>query len=292
LKQKPLEIDLSFLIFTDSTMPNTFFSFRGLIVALGSIALVVIVGRADQPTIPGEQFRPIGSEAGKSATHDDQTEKVDLPTQQEVNTFSIVAYDPDKKEWGIGVASKFLAVGSVVPWAKAGVGAVATQAYANTTYGPKGLDLLADGKSAEEVVKLLTEGDNGKDRRQVGIIDAKGNGATFTGPNCQAWAGGKAGKNYACQGNILAGEAVVNDMAKAFEESNGPLAWRIITALEAADKAGGDKRGKQSAAILIVREKSGFMQFNDRYLDFRVDDHEKPIEELARILSLRLRRPK
>jgi uncharacterized Ntn-hydrolase superfamily protein len=210
----------------------------------------------------------------------------------EVNTFSIVAYDPERKEWGIGVASKFLAVGSVVPWAKAGAGAVATQAFANTSYGPKGLELLAQGKSADEVIKLLTEADEGRDSRQIGIVDAKGNGATYTGPKCQTWAGGKAGKNYACQGNILAGEAVVNDMAKAFEDSKGPLAWRIITALEAADKAGGDKRGKQSAAILVVRERAGYARFNDRYLDFRVDDHEKPIEELARILALQVRRPK
>jgi uncharacterized Ntn-hydrolase superfamily protein len=208
----------------------------------------------------------------------------------EVNTFSIAAYDPDRKEWGIGVASKFLAVGAVVPWAKAGVGAVATQSFANTSYGPKGLELMAQGKSAEETIKALTDEDNQKDIRQVGIIDAQGNEATFTGSKCQAWAGGKTGKHYACQGNILAGEAVVNDMAKAFEEAKGPLAWRIIAALEAADKAGGDKRGKQSAAILVVRERSGYGGFNDRMIDFRVDDHENPIQELARILALRMRR--
>src|SRR5262249_54591618 len=159
-----------------------------------------------------------------------------------------------RKEWGIGVASKFLAVGAVVPWAKAGVGAVATQSFANTSYGPKGLELMAQGKPAEETIKALTDDDKQKEQRQVGIVDAQGNAATFTGAKCQPWAGGKTGKHYACQGNILAGEAVVNDMAKAFEESKGPLAWRIIAALEAADKAGGDKRGKQSAAILVVRE--------------------------------------
>src|SRR5216683_671601 len=206
-------------------------------------------------------------------------------------TFSLVAYDPEHQEWGVAVASKFLAVGAVVPWAKAGVGAIATQSHANTTYGPKGLELLSQGKSAEEVVKLLTEEDEGKDVRQVGIIDAKGNAATFTGSKCTEWAGGKTGKHYACQGNILAGEAVVDDMAKAFEEAKGPLAWRLLAALEAAEKAGGDKRGKQSAAILVVREKGGYSGFNDRMIDFRVDDHATPVQELARILALRLKRP-
>lgn len=215
---------------------------------------------------------------------------VAVPRDPTVNTFSIVAYDPERKEWGIGVASKFLAVGAVVPWAKAGVGAVATQAAANTSFGPKGLELLAAGKEAAETLKLLTDSDQRSEFRQVGIIDAKGNAATFTGPKCQNWAGGKTGKHYACQGNILAGEAVVTDMAKAFEEATGPLAWRIMAALEAAEKAGGDRRGKQSAALLVVRDKSGYGG-NDRMIDFRVDDHDKPLEELARILALRVRRP-
>jgi uncharacterized Ntn-hydrolase superfamily protein len=214
------------------------------------------------------------------------------PKDPAVHTFSIVAYDPDKQEWGVGVASKFLAVGAVVPWAKAGVGAIATQSFANTTYGPKGLELLAQGKSADEVLKKLTDDDKQAPVRQVGILDAKGNAATFTGEKCNAWAGGKTGKHYACQGNILAGEAVVNDMAKAFEESKGPLAWRIIAALEAAEKAGGDKRGKQSAAILVVRDKGGYGGYNDRLIDFRVDDHANPIDELARVLALRMKRPK
>jgi uncharacterized Ntn-hydrolase superfamily protein len=208
-----------------------------------------------------------------------------------VCTFSIVAFDPEKKEWGIAVASKFLAVGVVVPWAKAGAGAVATQSFANTCYGPRGLELLAQGKSAEEVVKLLTEDDSRKASRQVGIVDAQGNAATFSGEKCMAWAGGKTGKHYACQGNLLAGEDVVNDMAKAFEESTGPLAWRLVTALEAAEKAGGDKRGKQSAAVLVVREKGGYGGYNDRAIDFRVDDHPDPLKELARILALRIKRP-
>jgi uncharacterized Ntn-hydrolase superfamily protein len=208
-----------------------------------------------------------------------------------VATFSIVAHDPDRQEWGVGVASKFLAVGAVVPWAKAGVGAIATQSFANTTYGPKGLELLAQGKTAEEVIDLLTAADPQKAVRQVGILDAKGQAATFTGAKCNAWAGGKTGKHYACQGNILAAEAVVTDMAKAFEDSKGPLGWRIMAALEAAEKAGGDKRGKQSAALLVVRDKAGYGRFNDRMLDFRVDDHPQPVQELARILALRLKRP-
>lgn len=208
------------------------------------------------------------------------------------HTFSIVAYDPEKKEWGIGVASKFLAVGSVVPWAKAGVGAIATQSRANTSYGPRGLKLLAEGKSAGEVIKILTDSDKLSKHRQVGIVDSKGNAANFTGKGCNPWAGAKKGKYYTCQGNLLAGEKVIDDMAEAFEKSKGPLAWRIMAALEAAEKAGGDKRGKQAAAILIVREKGGYGRYNDRYLDFRVDDHKAPVQELARILALRLRRPK
>lgn len=205
----------------------------------------------------------------------------------EVNTFSIVAYDAESKEWGIGVASKYLAVGSVVPWAQPGVGAVATQAFVNARYGPDGLELLAKGKSAEEVVKELTEADRGRDFRQLGIVDAKGNPASFTGEKCSKWAGGKVGKNYCCQGNLLTGEEVVTEMAKAFEKANGPLAWRLMTALEAAEKAGGDRRGKQSAALYVVRARGGDGG-SDRAVDLRVDDHEDPLKELARILAKRL----
>jgi uncharacterized Ntn-hydrolase superfamily protein len=214
------------------------------------------------------------------------------PSDPAVNTFSIVAYDPAKKEWGVGVASKFLAVGAVVPWAKAGVGAIATQSFANTTYGIKGLDLLSQGKSADEVVKILTERDDQRDVRQVGIVDAQGNAATYTGSACNPWAGGKTGKHYACQGNILTDEAVVDSMAKAFERTKGPLAWRIMAALEAAEAKGGDSRGKQSAALLVVRVKGGYGGLNDRMIDFRVDDHSGPVQELGRVLSLRLKRPK
>jgi uncharacterized Ntn-hydrolase superfamily protein len=209
-----------------------------------------------------------------------------------VSTFSVVGYDPDTKEWGVAVASKFLAVGSVVPWAEAGVGAVATQSFANTKFGPKGLELMRGGKTAEETIKALTDDDDGRESRQVGVIDAKGNAATYTGKKCQAWAGGKTGKHYACQGNILTGPEVVDAMAKAFEETKGPLAWRLMASLEAGDKAGGDKRGKQSAAIYIAKAKAGYAGFNDRYIDFRVDDHKEPIPELARVLALRVRKPK
>src|SRR5262245_26551709 len=207
------------------------------------------------------------------------------------NTFSIVAYDPERKEWGVAVASRYLAVGAAVPFGKAGVGAVATQSAVNITLGPKGLELLAQGKSAEEVVKLLTEEDRDKDYRQLGIVDAKGNVANFTGKRCNAWAGAKSGKHYSCQGNLLTGEKVIEEMAKAFESAEGSLAWRLMAALEAGEKAGGDKRGKQSAAILVVREGAGPNGLGDRYLDFRVDDHKEPVPELARILALRLRRP-
>ncbi len=220
-----------------------------------------------------------------------QAERPESRPEPLVCTFSIVAYDPGRQEWGVGVASKYLAVGAVVPWAKVGAGAVATQSYVNTSYGPRGLDLLAAGKSAEEVIKELTDADEGKDFRQVGIVDARGKVANFTGKKCMAWAGAKSGEHYTCQGNLLAGEAVVKDMARAFEQSKGPLAWRIMAALEAGEKAGGDKRGKQSAALLVVRDKGGTGGFNDRAIDFRVDDHATPIQELARILALRLRRP-
>lgn len=207
-------------------------------------------------------------------------------------TYSIVAYDPARKEWGVAVASKYLAVGSAVPSAKAGVGAVATQAIVNTTYGPRGLEQLAQGKSAAETIKLLTDADTGKDYRQLGMIDAKGVPSNYTGGKCPVWAGAKSGDNYTCQGNLLAGKEVVDKMAQAFEDAKGPLAWRMLAALEAGEKAGGDKRGKQSAAILIVRDKSGPNGFDDRAVDLRVDDHQNPLQELARILALKVPRPR
>jgi uncharacterized Ntn-hydrolase superfamily protein len=215
------------------------------------------------------------------------------PVEADVaSTFSIVAYDPDRKEWGIAVASKYLAVGSAVPFAKAGVGAVATQSYVNVDLGPKGLELMATGTAAEEALEKILADDKGKATRQVGIVDAKGEPATFTGDKCNPWAGGKKGKHFACQGNILTGPEVVDKMAEAFEAAEGRLAWRLMDALEAGEKAGGDKRGKQSAAILVVRERGGPNGFGDRVVDLRVDDHKEPVAELARILALRLSRTK
>lgn len=203
-----------------------------------------------------------------------------------VATFSIVAYDPDTKELGVAVQSKFIAVGSVVPWAKAGVGAVATQSYANTTYGPKALDLMSQGVEPEKVMTLLTDIDRRAALRQVGLVDAKGRSATFTGDLCNPWAGGLKGENFACQGNILAGEDVVKNMAKSFQESKGDLGERLIAALQAGQEAGGDSRGMQSAALLIVRDGWGYGGFNDRYRDLRVDDHAEPIKELRRVYDL------
>jgi uncharacterized Ntn-hydrolase superfamily protein len=202
-----------------------------------------------------------------------------------VATFSIVAYDPATKELGIAVASKFPAVGGVVPWAQAGVGAIATQSAANTTYGPDGLTLLAKGDTPKEALEILTRKDPGKAHRQVGIIDAKGQALSFTGEKCHAWAGGKTGRNFAVQGNLLAGPEVVAAMAKAFEESKGLLSHRLLAALEAAQEAGGDKRGRQSAALLIVRKDWGYAGLNDRFRDLRVDDHATPIVELRRVLA-------
>jgi len=203
-----------------------------------------------------------------------------------VATFSIVAYDPDTQELGVAVQSKFIAVGSVVPWAKAGVGAVATQSFANTTYGPRALALLAEGAEPEAVMKRITEDDRRAAIRQVGIVDARGRSATFTGEKCSAWAGGLKGENFACQGNILAGEDVVKNMAKSFRESKGDLGDRLIAALQAGQDAGGDSRGMQSAALLIVRDGWGYGGFNDRYRDLRVDDHAEPIKELKRVYDL------
>lgn len=203
------------------------------------------------------------------------------------STFSIVAYDPDAREWGVAVQSKFLAVGSVVPWAEANVGAVATQAFANPRYGPDGLALLRQGLSAEEVVERLTEADEGRAHRQLGVVDAQGRAAAFTGRECYAWAGHVVGAGYACQGNILAGGQVVEAMAEAFERTRDrPLAERLVEALRAGQRAGGDARGQQSAALLVVKEKGGYAGLSDRWIDLRVDDHPEPIEELARLLRL------
>lgn len=203
-----------------------------------------------------------------------------------VATFSIVGYDPEAKEWGVAVQSKFLGVGALVPWAKAGVGAIATQSWCNTSFGPEGLKLLEEGLSAEKVLEKLLENDEQKEYRQVGIVDANGIGATFTGKECFNWAGGIAGENFACQGNILVNPETVEALADTFKNTKGDLAERLVAALDSAQSAGGDSRGKQSAALLVVKEKGGYGGFNDRYIDLRVDDHVEPIKELKRLLDL------
>lgn len=201
-------------------------------------------------------------------------------------TFSIVARDNRTGEIGIAVQSKFLAVGAVVPWAKAGIGAIATQSWANTSYGPRGLDLLASGLTTGEVLAQLTRDDDGRALRQVGIVGINGAPATYTGEECYPWAGGHVGEDYTCQGNILVGEETVFAMAGTFEETAGYLADRLVAALAAGQAAGGDSRGQQSAALLVVREGQGYGGFNDRFIDLRVDDHPQPIDELRRLLQL------
>ena len=201
-------------------------------------------------------------------------------------TFSIVARDPQAGESGIAVQSKFLAVGAVVPWAKAGVGAIATQSWANTSYGPRGLELLASGLSAQETLAQLIGEDDGRTSRQVGIVGVEGQPATFTGDQCFPWAGGQVGEHYTCQGNILVGKDTVLAMARTFEQTTGRLCDRLVAALAAGQAAGGDSRGQQSAALLVVRQGGGYGGFNDRFIDLRVDDHPQPINELQRILQL------
>ncbi len=205
------------------------------------------------------------------------------------STFSIVAADPEAGELGVAVASRFFAVGSVVPWAKAGVGAVATQSNANTTFGPRGLELMERGTSARETLDVLLRSDDGRDGRQVGLVGADGGSATHTGPRCTAWAGGRSGPGYAVQGNILTGEAVVIAMERRFLETRGQaLAQRLLEALSAGDAAGGDSRGRQSASILVVRDRGGYNGFTDRAVDLRVDDHADPFGEIARLTRLAL----
>ncbi len=203
-----------------------------------------------------------------------------------VATFSIAACDTADGTWGVAVASKFLAVGSVVPWARGGVGAVATQASANTTYGPRALDLLERGLTPQEIVPILLRSDPQRDRRQFGIVDALGRSVSFTGDSCMAWAGGKAGPGYAVQGNILAGPQVVEAMARSFERSRGFVGDRMLAALAAGDSAGGDSRGRQSAAIRLAAIGRGYNGFNDVLCDLRVDDHADPLVELRRVYGL------
>ena len=204
-----------------------------------------------------------------------------------VATYSIVACDLEAGQWGVAVQSKFLAVGSVVPWAEPRVGAIATQAYANPRYGPDGLALLREGVPASEVVERLTGADEGRAERQLGVVDAHGGSATWTGPGCSEWAGGRTGPGYAAQGNILVGEETVAALASTFEETGHlPLVQRLLECLAAAQAAGGDRRGQQSASLLVVERDGGYARLSDLLVDLRVDDHERPIEELRRIYAL------
>jgi len=200
-------------------------------------------------------------------------------------TFSIVAHD-GALDWGVAVASKFPAAGSVVPWARAGAGAVATQALANVSFGPAGLDRMERGDPAAQVVDALLAADDGRSQRQVGVVDASGASASFTGDGCLEWAGGTTGHGFACQGNILVGPEVIDEMARAFAEAGGELADRLLAALLAGDAAGGDRRGRQSAALLVVRSGAGYGGRSDRYIDLRVDEHHDPVNELVRVFHV------
>lgn len=201
-------------------------------------------------------------------------------------TFSIVARDPATGDLGIAVASKFLAVGAVVPHARAGVGAVATQSAANVTFGPRGLAMMADGAAAEDVLRHLTDEDEGRDHRQAGMVDAQGRSATYTGAGCIDWAGGRTAENVAAQGNILTGADVVDALFETFMAGGAAFPDLLLRALKAADEAGGDRRGRESAALLVVRENGGYGGNNDRWIDLRVDDHPAPVDEVARLLDL------
>ena len=204
-----------------------------------------------------------------------------------VATYSIAACDLEAGQWGVATQSKFLAVGSVVPWAEPHVGAIATQAYANPRYGPDGLTLLRDGLSADEVLAHLTSADEGRDQRQLGVVDGQGRAASFTGSECNDWAGGRTGECYAAQGNILVSGETVDAIAETFESSAGrPLAERLIDCLAAAQAAGGDSRGQQSSALLIAEKDGGYASLSDVVVDLRADDHERPVEELRRLYGL------
>lgn len=200
-----------------------------------------------------------------------------------VATYSIAACDLNAGQWGVATQSKFLGVGSVVPWAVPGVGAIATQAYANPRYGPDGLALLREGLSAQEVVERLTGADDGRDHRQLGVVDGSGVGASFTGAECMDWAGGRTGEGYSAQGNILVSAETVDAIAETFESVKGSLAERLLDCLDAAQAAGGDRRGQQSAALLVVERDGGYAGLSDEIVDLRVDEHERPLEELRRI---------
>ena len=204
-----------------------------------------------------------------------------------VATYSIAACDLEAGQWGVATQSKFLAVGSVVPWAEPGVGAIATQAYANPRYGPEGLALLREGATAQEAIDRLTGADDGRAHRQAGIVDREGRAASFTGGECMEWAGGRTGPGYAAQGNILVSSATVGAIAETFEATRGrPLVERLLDCLGAAQAAGGDRRGQQSAALLVVERDGGYAGLSDVAFDLRVDDHERPLQELRRLYGL------
>lgn len=204
-----------------------------------------------------------------------------------VATYSICACDLEARQWGVAVQSKFLAVGCIVPWAEPLVGAIATQSWANPRYGPDGLALLREGRPADEVVARLTAADDDRAQRQVGVVDAEGRGATFTGDECHEWAGGRIGHGYAAQGNILVSGQTVDALAETFEATEGaPLAERLLDCLDAAQSAGGDRRGQQSAAILVVGPEQGYAGLSDVFVDLRVDDHERPLAELRRLFGI------
>jgi uncharacterized Ntn-hydrolase superfamily protein len=213
-----------------------------------------------------------------------------VPPRHIVATYSIAAFDPATGDLGVAVQSKYFGVGTVVPWAKAGVGAIATQALANIRYGPEGLSLLAEGKSPEQALKILTEKDGDRDSRQCGIVDAQGRSASYTGKECMAFAGHRTGKHYAIQGNILAGQKVIDSMAAAYEAAQkvegSELADWLVAAIQAGEDAGGDRRGRQSAALLVVRDQGGYDGASDRYIDLRIEDHKDPTHELARLLEI------
>src|SRR2546430_1424567 len=203
-----------------------------------------------------------------------------------IATYSIAACDLDSVQWGVATQSKFLAVGSVVPWAEPHVGAIATQAYANPRYGTEGLSFLREGLSAEEVVARLTAADEGRDQRQLGVVDREGRSASFTGAECLEWAGGRTGPCYAAQGNILISAATIDEIAETFESSNGTLAERLLDCLDAAQTAGGDRRGQQWLALLVVKKDGGYGKISHTIVKLRVKDHKLPLEELRRLYRL------
>jgi len=255
--------------------------------------IIAVVNRINQRTFIKRTSQGLaGLAVGPTALAKplDQEEPTAKPTTRPVATFSIVGFDPLTGDLGVAVQSKFFAVGSVVPWAKAGVGAIATQSYANVQYGPEGLDRLAKGKSAKETVETLISSDGNNRLRQLGIVDASGNSASFTGSGCHQWAGHIEKPNFCAQGNILTGKEVVDAMASSFErlqkQAKGGLCDWMANALMAGQNAGGDSRGRQSAALLVVRKKGGYAGGNDLFIDLRVDDHKTPIIELHRLLVL------